>query len=64
MSAFQPSAGADDDDANQVMSADLADGMPTAGQADVHIKLQGAKFHNNAAPRATNVAGRELTAEA
>jgi ABC-type transport system substrate-binding protein len=56
-----------DDDANQVMSTDLADGMPEQPDKLTYIiKLhKGAKFHNNARAQGNfpNVAGRELTAE-
>ncbi len=56
-----------DDDAAQVMSTDLADGMPEQPDKLTYIiKIRkGVKFHSN--PRAQqnfpNVAGRELTAE-
>ncbi len=56
-----------DDDANQVMSTDLADGMPEQPDKLTYIiKLhKGVKFHNNARAQGNfpNVAGRELTAE-
>jgi peptide/nickel transport system substrate-binding protein len=56
-----------DDDANQVMSTDLADGMPEQPDELTYIvKIrQGVKFHDNARARSNfpNVAGRELTAE-
>jgi peptide/nickel transport system substrate-binding protein len=56
-----------DDDANQVMSPDLADGMPEQPDKQTYIiKIRkGVKFHDT--PRAREnypkVAGRELTAE-
>ncbi|MBI5284681.1 MAG: ABC transporter substrate-binding protein [Chloroflexi bacterium] len=56
-----------DDDANMVMSTDLADGMPEQPDKLTYIiKIRkGAKFHDSARARANfpNVAGRELTAE-
>lgn len=56
-----------DDDANQVMSTDLADGMPEQPDELTYvIKIRkGVKFHDNARARSNypNVAGRELTAE-
>jgi peptide/nickel transport system substrate-binding protein len=56
-----------DDDANQVMSADLADGMPEQPDKLTYIiKIRkGAKFHDNARARSNfpGVAGRDLTAE-
>jgi ABC-type transport system substrate-binding protein len=56
-----------DDDANGVMSPDLADGMPEQPDKLTYIiKLRkGATFHDNARARQNfpNVAGRELTAE-
>jgi ABC-type transport system substrate-binding protein len=56
-----------DDDANQVMSTDLADGMPEQPDKLTYIikVRKGAKFHDNARARSNfpNVAGRDLTAE-
>jgi peptide/nickel transport system substrate-binding protein len=56
-----------DDDANQVMSPDLADGMPEQPDKLTYIiKIRrGAKFHDSGRARSNfpNVAGRELTAE-
>ena len=56
-----------DDDVNQVMSADLADGMPEQPDELTYlIKIrQGVKFHDSPRARADYpaLAGRELTAE-